>query len=146
MILRNYTFRPTFFGCNDSAETPLVLYLPNTPWSSYSNYSYRMTAFTDNQMDVTLENSFNLATYGNGKVPEGEGWPTCLACASIKKSVARMGMELPEACQKCWSRFCWDGKEADGTVDVNKAFNLSPVLNQSLTWAEWNSTIWNPTN
>lgn len=142
MIQRNYTFRPTFFGCNDTAETPLVLYLPNAPWSSYSNYTYKTTYLTDNQMNVTLENSFNLATYGNGQVPAGEGWSTCLACAAIKKSVERVGMELPDACTQCWSRFCWDGTEEEGDVETEKVFDLSPVLNSGLTYGEWYNSTW----
>lgn len=104
-----------------------------------------MTAFSDHQLNLTLDNAFNLATYGNGKLPggEGAGWSTCLACAAIKKSVARVGMQLPEVCSRCWSRFCWDGTEEKGTVNVTKAFNLSPVLTKNLTYAQWNSTIWN---
>jgi len=31
---------PTFFGCYASADTPLVLYIPNAPWSAYTNYTY----------------------------------------------------------------------------------------------------------
>lgn len=144
MVIRNYSIRPTFFGCNDTAETPLVLYLPNAPWTSYSNYSYTMTSFTDNQMDLTLENAFNIATYGNGKLSDGQGWAACVACAAIKKSVERVGMQLPTSCGGCWSRFCWDGVEETGSVgDVDAAFDLVPALNQSLTWEEWNATLWN---
>ena len=31
---------PTFFGCNASADVPLVLYIPNAPWTAYTNYTY----------------------------------------------------------------------------------------------------------
>jgi hypothetical protein len=31
---------PTFFGCNASANVPLVLYIPNAPWTAYTNYTY----------------------------------------------------------------------------------------------------------
>ncbi|KAF3763282.1 FabD/lysophospholipase-like protein [Cryphonectria parasitica EP155] len=142
LVLRNYTRQPTFFGCNDSAETPLLLWLPNSPWSSYSNYSYTMAAFTDTQLNVTLENAFNLATYGNGNIPAGEGWSTCLACAAVKKSVARVGLELPEVCSQCWTRFCWDGTEEDGKTDTETAFDLPLRLNPNLTYSEWYNTTW----
>ena len=39
LINLNITRLPTFFGCNDSA-VPTVLYLPNSPFSGYSNFSY----------------------------------------------------------------------------------------------------------
>lgn len=58
----------TFFGCNDSLETPLVLYMPNAPWSAYTNYSFGTPEFTNNQLDLVFENALNIATYGNGKL------------------------------------------------------------------------------
>ena len=63
LINSNATQRPTFFGCNATNEkTPLLLYLPNYPWSAYSNFSFQKPSFTDIQLNVTLENAFNVAT------------------------------------------------------------------------------------
>jgi hypothetical protein len=89
MISLNLTRQPTFFGCHDSSPTPLVLYLPNSPWSAYSNFSYTQTSFTDQQVNLTLGNAFQLATYGNGTVDDA--WPACLACAVIRGSISRLG-------------------------------------------------------
>ncbi|UNI16366.1 Lysophospholipase [Purpureocillium takamizusanense] len=76
MITRNFTSQPTFFGCNATTEDgPLVLYLPNSPWTSFSNFSYQKSSFTDQQLDATIDNAFQLATYGNGSF-DAERRPT----------------------------------------------------------------------
>jgi hypothetical protein len=47
LINSNATQKPTFFGCNATDDKiPLVLYLPNYPWSAYSNYSVSIEYFS----------------------------------------------------------------------------------------------------
>ena len=144
MITKNLTRQPTFFGCNSSSAssdtpTPLVLYLPNSPWSGYSNFSYMKTSFTDNELDVTLENAFQLATYGNGTVDAQ--WPACLACAVVRSSMERLGMDIPQQCVDCFQRHCWDGNTSSSSVteaDLDPRMRLQP----GMTYAEWNRTVW----
>lgn len=139
MVTQNLTKQPTFFGCNQNDSTPLVLYLPNAPWSSFSNYSYTLTEFTENQLNVTLENAFNVATYGNGAVdPE---WPQCLACAAIRGTARRARKTLPERCRQCFQRHCWNGQTANRTIteaDLDPKLRLNP----DLSFQEWNETVW----
>ena len=139
MITKNFTSQPTFFGCNDTSNGPLVLYLPNSPWTAYSNYSYQMSSFTDEQLNATIDNAFQLATYGNGSF-DAE-WSACLACAAITRSAERVCLDLPEQCTRCFSRHCWDGKESDAKVS-EKDLDLKPKLNTTLTFQAWNSTVW----
>lgn len=141
MVNLNFTRFPTFFGCNRTSEPgslyPLVLYLPNTAWTQYSNYSYMQSSFTDNQFDMVMNNSFNAATYGNGTIDET--WPACLACAVIKKSVIRAGLELPEVCETCFERHCWNGDEDDSVVE-EATKDQTPILDPGLSYADWNKT------
>jgi lysophospholipase len=139
MVTRNFTRQPTLFGCDAAEGTPLVLYLPNSPWSGYTNFSYMKTSFTDNELDLTLENGFQLATYGNGT--RDENWPACLACAAIKGSLTRVGIETPRQCKECFEKHCWDGKESTEKATA-EGFDLSLRLNSSLTYQEWNDTVW----
>jgi lysophospholipase len=134
----NLTNFPTFFGCHYTTG-PLVLYLPNAPWSMYSNYSYMQSAFTNNQFDQMVDNSFDLVTYGNGSYAEGAGWPACLACGVIKRSLNRVGMAMPEICTKCFERFCWSGMTDDATPS-EASKNKKPILNQGLSYSAWNKT------
>ncbi|GKT79924.1 lysophosphoplipase A [Colletotrichum tofieldiae] len=142
LVTQNLTKQPTFFGCDaaTSPPTPLVLYLPNSPWSGYINFTFFKSSFTDNEFDLTADNAFNLATYGNGTVDPS--WPACLACATIRGSLTRLGIELPEKCQECFRRHCWNGSVATRTV-TPEDLNPSLRLNSSLSYAEWNQTYWN---
>ena len=136
----NLTTFPTFFGCNYTAG-PLLLYLPNAPWSTYSNYSYMQSSFTDGQFDLMMENQFNMATYGNGSLTggDGEGWPACVACGVIKRSLGRVGMEVPDVCRRCFSRHCWSGDEDENVVS-EVVRDHRPILEPGLSWEEWNQT------
>ncbi|KAF4446753.1 hypothetical protein F53441_9687 [Fusarium austroafricanum] len=138
-VAQNLSFQPTFFGCNASEDTPLLLYLPNAPWTGYTNYSYQLSQFTNNQVDIAYENAFHVATYGNGSVDEN--WPACLACAAIKGSLRRLDIELPKQCEECFERHCWNGTTSSRKAS-DKDFNLMPRLEPQLSFAEWNKTDW----
>lgn len=55
-----------------------------------------------------------VATMGNATV--NSEWPTCVGCAILHRSFAKTKTEIPDACAKCYKKFCWDG-----TVDDSKA-------------------------
>ena len=142
MVNSNISKYPTFFGC-DSGEpdTPLVLYLPNYPWSQYSNFSYSKASFSELQVNLTLQNAFDVATYGNKKLPNNKGadWAACVACATIKKALERANVDEPEACGQCWEQYCWNGTVNDSKPKATGAGPV-PLLNSSLTFGEWNRT------
>ena len=105
--------RPTFFGCNSSNFThsktipPLVVYLPNSPYNAFSNISTFQLSTNDTQRDAIILNGFNVANMGNGT--RDESWSTCVACAILSRSLERTKTQVPQACTRCFSRFCWDG-------------------------------------
>ncbi|CAK7241675.1 MAG: Lysophospholipase 1 [Sporothrix thermara] len=107
--------RPTFFGCNASNFTlqegqtvpPLVVYLPNAPYTAYSNVSTFDPSYTLAERNGIIENGFNVATMGNGTMDAQ--WPTCLACAVLSRSFDRTKTTVPSACTACFTQYCWDG-------------------------------------
>ncbi|CAK7267899.1 Lysophospholipase 1 [Sporothrix epigloea] len=107
--------RPTFFGCDASNFTlqngqtvpPLVVYLPNAPYTAYSNVSTFEPSYTLDKRNGIIENGFNAATMGNGTMDAN--WPTCLACAVLSRSFDRSGTTVPSACSDCFTKYCWDG-------------------------------------
>ncbi|VUC23730.1 unnamed protein product [Clonostachys rosea] len=148
MVTQNLTRQPTFFGCNASDNTPLVLYLPNSPWSGYTNFSYMQDSFTNNQLNSVFDNAFQLATYGNGTVDAN--WPACLACATIKKSLKRVNMTLPSVCTTCFNAHCWNGTNSTASI-TDAETNPSLRLNSSVSFQQWNTSVWggnssNPTS
>jgi lysophospholipase len=119
-----------------------VLYLSNSPWTAYTNYSFFQSTFYPSQLDLILENSFNIVTYANGS--SDPQWPACLACALIRGSVKKMGLNETEQCQGCWARHCWNGQQSNKTVDEVLPVDLPLSMVPGLDYAYWNETIWGP--
>lgn len=118
--------RPTFFGCNSSNVTqgstaPLVVYLPNSPYSTYSNLSITQLTTNDTQRDAMILNGYNIATMGNGTVDST--WSVCVACAVLARSFERTNTDVPAACSTCFTRFCWNG-----TLDTSTPAPYAPSL------------------
>ena len=119
--------RPSFFGCDasnfsDSANPPpLVVYVPNAPYSYMSNVSTFDPDHEIEARDNIILNGFNVATQGNGTLDDQ--WPTCVACAVLSRSFHRTGTDPPKACQDCFDHYCWDG-----TIDDKEVKSFEPEL------------------
>ena len=103
--------RPTFFGCdasNSSGTTPLVVYIPNAPYSAFTNTSTFQLKYNNSKRDAAVENGRLVATMGNGTA--NAHWRTCLGCAILSRSLTRTSTPVPSACETCFEEFCWDGK------------------------------------
>ncbi|OAP54947.1 hypothetical protein AYL99_10647 [Fonsecaea erecta] len=123
--------RPTFFGCDTSNFTggttipPLVVYIPNSPYVTFSNISTFQLSTNDTQRDAIILNGLNAATMANGT--RDATWPTCVACAILSRSLERTNTDVPAACTSCFSHFCWDGS-LNSTQPVDYA--PEPVLQE----------------
>jgi lysophospholipase len=103
--------RPTFFGCdssNTTSATPLIVYLPNSPYTYQSNVSTFQPSYPKDQQYAIVQNGYNVVTQGNGT--RDAQWPTCVGCAILQRSLQRTNTAIPQACQECFSRYCWDGR------------------------------------
>ena len=108
--------RPAFFGCNASnttTETPLIVYLPNSPYTFFSNWSTFEPQYNESARDATVLNGYYAATQANSTAdPE---WPACVACAILSRSFDRTRTSVPSQCQSCFSRYCWNGNLASNS-------------------------------
>ncbi|KAM7192075.1 lysophospholipase [Naviculisporaceae sp. PSN 640] len=109
--------RPTFFGCeikNMSKPGPLIVYLPNVPYSTFSNVSTFDLEYSTQERNAIVQNGYNVASRANGTVVIDEWgadhWPECLACAILWRSFDRSGTQRPQACVSCFAYHCWDGE------------------------------------
>ncbi|EGG07467.1 uncharacterized protein MELLADRAFT_62630 [Melampsora larici-populina 98AG31] len=100
-----YNKRPTFFGCKDSAPTPLVIYLPNYYSVAKTDIPSKETTYTGAQIDGYFENGFAIATQSIGTTQDPT-WPACLGCALIDRQLQRNGTPRPPQCEDCFSRYC----------------------------------------
>ncbi|KAL2130389.1 hypothetical protein VTI74DRAFT_6534 [Chaetomium olivicolor] len=102
--------RPTFFGCdlaNMTGPGPLVVYLPNTPYTYFSNVSTFDLEYTTEERQNIIYNGYNVVTMANASVDAH--WPACLGCAILSRSFHRTKTGLPAVCVDCFNRYCWNG-------------------------------------
>lgn len=107
--------RPTFFGCDASNITtdatkipPLIVYIPNAPFTFNSNVSTTTLAYSRLQRDLMIENGYNVATRGNGTLDAN--WAACIGCAIVRREQERKGATQTAQCKKCFTDYCWSGK------------------------------------
>ncbi|KAL3462368.1 lysophospholipase catalytic domain-containing protein [Aspergillus heterothallicus] len=116
--------RPTFFGCdaqNLTGPAPLVVYIPNAPYSHWSNTSTFDLSYSDEDRDAMILNGYNVATRANST--EDSEWPACVGCAILSRSADRTDTQLPDVCTRCFSSYCWNG-----TVDAREPGEYEPTL------------------
>ncbi|KAI1465539.1 lysophospholipase catalytic domain-containing protein [Daldinia caldariorum] len=114
--------KPTFFGCNTTEFAnanhipPLVVYMPNAPYTFHSNVSTFDPQYSDEERNSIIKNGYNVATMGNGTLDAQ--WPACVACAVLRRSLERTSTSFSATCQACFSRYCWNGTTDSRPVGV----------------------------
>ncbi|KAI3394389.1 hypothetical protein diail_2856 [Diaporthe ilicicola] len=119
--------RPTFFGCDPKNFTlsagqvvpPLVVYVPNAPYTANSNVSTFTPSYSDEEKVGIITNGLNAATQSNGTIDNE--WPACVACAILKRSLDRTNTAIPSTCDNCFGRYCWNG-----TLDTKEPAPYEP--------------------
>jgi lysophospholipase len=102
--------RPTFFGCGSSNMTgpsPLIVYIPNFPYSYQSNVSTFDLQYNTTERNAIIQNGYNVVTMANGTADIE--WPACVGCAILSRSLERTVTDVPMVCQQCFTRYCWNG-------------------------------------
>lgn len=102
--------RPTFFGCDSSNLTgpaPIVVYIPNYPYSAYSNVSTFTLSYKDSERDNIILNGYEVATMANST--RDGNWTACVGCAVLSRSFERTKTTLPDICTQCFTNYCWNG-------------------------------------
>ncbi len=121
--------RPTFFGCdssNTTSMTPLVVYLPNSPYVYNSNVSTFDPEYNNTERNAIVNNGYNVATMGNGTADAQ--WPACVGCAILSRSLERTGTPVPDVCRQCFERYCWNGDRNSTTpATYEPRISLTPV-------------------
>lgn len=121
--------RPTFFGCDAANFTlaegqvapPLVVYLPNAPYTNNSNVTTFEPSYTSSDRDGIIANGQYAVSQGGGSLDSD--WPACMACAALSRSLTRTGTAVPSGCSACFDKYCWDG-----TINSTRSNIYDPFL------------------
>lgn len=139
-VTQELNYRPVFFGCNSSNYTattprngtsspspfvgPLILYLPNAPWTYYTNTSTfqldyiptEILGFLDNgELQISQSPKLNN-TNTNTTSPATAEWKKCVGCATMQRSKERANIPLGEICKGCFNKYCWGGGYPESRV------------------------------
>jgi lysophospholipase len=115
-VALGFNNRPAFFGCNSSNVTqgdnipPLIVYLPNSPYVFWSNTStFDKLDYTLEERNAMIENGYDVVTQANSTRKGASNWPACVGCAILSRSFERNKQSIPQACQQCFTEYCWNG-------------------------------------
>ncbi|KAK3995213.1 lysophospholipase catalytic domain-containing protein [Cladorrhinum sp. PSN332] len=117
--------RPTFFGCDPGNMTgpgPLILYLPNAPYTYFSNVTTFDLEYTTEERQQIINNGYNVATLANASVDSE--WPACLGCAILSRSFHRTKTDPPAVCVDCFNRYCWNGTVNSTTPELYEPLQI----------------------
>jgi len=123
-------------GCNEP-DVPLLLYVADYPYSSFNNISFISSGFSPRQQQILFGNALTTISQNNNNLTAN--WTTCVACGAILRSLQRLDITVPDACQTCFEQHCWQGN----TVDAQPSFPDpgSLLTNDSMTFEIWNQTV-----
>lgn len=85
-------------------STPLIVYIPNYPYITLSNFSTFQLSTNDSQRDAVIRNGALTATMNNNT-----RLSTCYGCAILSRSLEKTGTTVPDVCTSCFTEFCWNG-------------------------------------
>lgn len=126
--------RPTFFGCDPANMTgpgPLILYLPNAPYTYYSNVTTFDLEYTTEERQQIIYNGYNVATLANASADSE--WPACLGCAVLSRSFHRTKTDFPAVCVDCFGRYCWNGTVNSATPGLYEPSQIVKPSSAALT-------------
>ncbi|KAL7907734.1 lysophospholipase catalytic domain-containing protein [Trichoderma velutinum] len=126
--------KPVFFGCNSTnvtSESPLIVYLPNFPYQFNSNTTTFQMSYELDERNALVTNGWDVVTQGNST--RDSNWPVCVGCAMLSRSFERTRTPVPDACNKCFQQYCWNGTLAEHEpADYNPSILGTPIKIESM--------------
>jgi hypothetical protein len=113
-VAQNLTTQPTFFGCDEEQDVPLILYFANgapPPGKPpITNASTGQLSFPDlGLVQAIIDQAGEIVSRGrpqNGEARDGL-FPVCVACALADRERSRLGMKRDRQCDVCFDRYCY---------------------------------------
>ncbi|KAF3066842.1 Lysophospholipase 1 [Trichoderma lentiforme] len=129
-----FNTKPVFFGCNSTnvtSESPLIVYIPNYPYQFNSNISTFTMSYELDERNAVVTNGWDVVTQGNST--RDSNWPVCVGCAMLSRSFERTRTPVPDACNKCFQQYCWNGTLAEQEpAEYNPSLFGTPIKIESI--------------
>ncbi|KAF7298375.1 Lysophospholipase [Mycena kentingensis (nom. inval.)] len=113
-VAQGLTTKPTFFGCDEGADVPLIVYLPNggapPGQPAITNASTNQLSFSDPALvQQILDQAGQTVTRGRPQYGQSRDplFPVCLACALAEGERGRLHMKRDHQCDVCFERYCY---------------------------------------
>ncbi|KAJ7272849.1 lysophospholipase [Mycena rebaudengoi] len=113
-LAQNLTTRPTFFGCDEDQDVPVILYFPNgapPPGKPpITNASTNQLSFPDlGLVQAIIDQSGEIVSRGRPQNGEGRDglFPVCVACVLADREISRLGLKRDAQCETCFQRYCY---------------------------------------
>ncbi|OAV93288.1 hypothetical protein PTTG_09545 [Puccinia triticina 1-1 BBBD Race 1] len=110
--------RPTFFGCDEPIDVPLVIWVANSPpidqSTGLTNTSTVQLSYPSNQTRAMMNQAIDTSLRGfppqdliKKNIYRDPLWPICLSCAVTDRARAKQNLDRTGLCQDCFTRYCW---------------------------------------
>lgn len=116
-----YNKKPVFFGCyaEDMKDLdhipPLIVYLPNSKYS-YPAPNILKLAYSTSERLAVIKNGFEAATANN--LTNYSGFDGCVGCAILRRKQEKLGLTLPDECNKCFEELCYRPSGGEGRTEL----------------------------
>ncbi|KAJ7684400.1 lysophospholipase [Mycena polygramma] len=137
-LAQNLTTQPTFFGCDEGQDVPLILYFANgapPPGKlPVTNASTGQLSFPDlGLVQEILDQAGEIVSRGrpqNGEARDGL-FPVCVACALADRERSRLGMKRDQQCDVCFDRYCYKPGEGQQSAFAAASGALADAVSGS---------------
>ncbi|KAJ7778725.1 lysophospholipase [Mycena maculata] len=131
-LAQNLTTQPTFFGCDEDQDVPIIVYIangappPGTP--PITNASTNQLSFPDlGLVQAIIDEAGELVSRGrpqNGEARDGL-FPVCVACALADRERSRLGMKRDSQCEVCFERYCYKPQNYSKGASAGSSINAA---------------------
>ncbi|KAJ6500704.1 lysophospholipase [Mycena sanguinolenta] len=113
-LAQNLTTEPTFFGCDEDQDVPMILYFANGApppgMPPITNTSTSQLSFSNPALvQAIIDEAGDIVSRGrpqNGKTHDPM-FPVCVACALADRERSRLRLKRDHQCQVCFDRYCY---------------------------------------
>ncbi|KAF7314974.1 Lysophospholipase [Mycena indigotica] len=113
-VAQQLNTRPTFFGCDEGADVPLIVYIPNggplPGQPAITNASTSQLSFQNLPLVQSIvDQAAQIVMRGRpqGQDTRDKAFPVCLACALAEGERTRLRLRRDKECDVCFERYCY---------------------------------------